>query len=254
MLTFQKYVHFMRTQFPPGSRVLLLSNDQPKPVPDGTMGTLTEVDAAGRFLVNWDTGKRTALNLEDDHFRIFQSDPMELKLYFPLHGDLYTRNEWGDLADDPVELTGGDLSPYLGDIREALQENQLPEEQERGLMHWYRESDALSWKVKSAFFDVELHDGQLWGVADCQLLESLEGDELGRLTTYLAGQARVLPCKCNTKRRNDFENKTLLSLWQQFEPGPDGPPLPGIQGGWQGRVAWLPPAVPGWAAQRPRHY
>ena len=36
---------------------------------------------------------------------------------------------------------------------------------------------------------MELHDGQLWGVADCQLLESLEGDELGRLTTYLAGQA-----------------------------------------------------------------
>ena len=51
MLTFQKYVHFMRTQFPPGSRVLLLSNDQPNPIPDGAMGTLTEVDAAGRFLV-----------------------------------------------------------------------------------------------------------------------------------------------------------------------------------------------------------
>ena len=83
MLTFQKYVHFMRTQFPPGSRVLLLSNDQPKPVPDGAMGTLTEVDAAGRFLVNWDTGKCTALNLEDDHFRIFQAASMELKLYFP---------------------------------------------------------------------------------------------------------------------------------------------------------------------------
>ena len=56
-------------------------------------------------------------------------------------------------------------------------------------MHWYRESDALTWKVKSAFFDVEIQDGQLWGVADCQLLESLEGDELNRLTTYLAGQA-----------------------------------------------------------------
>ena len=146
MLTFQKYVHFMRTQFPPGSRVLLLSNDQPKPVPDGTMGTLTEVDSAGRFLVNWDTGKRTALNLEDDHFRIFQSDPMELKLYFPLHGELYIRNEWGDLADDPEELAGSELAPYLGDIREALQENQLPEERERGLMHWYREPDALTWE------------------------------------------------------------------------------------------------------------
>ena len=76
--------------------------------------------------MNWDTGKRTALNLEDDHFRIFQSDPMELKLYFPLHGDLYTRNEWGDLADDPEELAGCDLTPYLGDIREALQEKPAP--------------------------------------------------------------------------------------------------------------------------------
>ena len=62
--------------------------------------TLTEVDSAGQFLVNWDTGKRTALNLEDDHFRIFQPEPMELKLHFPLHGDFYTRNEWGDLVDD----------------------------------------------------------------------------------------------------------------------------------------------------------
>ena len=189
MLTYQKYVHFMRTQFPPGSRVLLLSNDQPKPVPDGTMGTLTEVDAAGRFLVNWDNGKRTALHIEDDHFRIFQPEPMEMKLYFPLHGDLYTRNQWGDLADDPVELTGSDLTRHLEAIQQALRENQLPAEQERGLMHWYGESDALSWKVKSAFFDVEEHDGQLWGVANCQLLDPLEGDELNRLTNYLAGQA-----------------------------------------------------------------
>ena len=70
MLTFQKYVHFMRTQFPPGSRVLLLSNDQPKPVPDGTMGTLTEVDSAGRFLVNWDNGGSLSLLIGKDHFRV----------------------------------------------------------------------------------------------------------------------------------------------------------------------------------------
>ena len=56
-------------------------------------------------------------------------------------------------------------------------------------MRWYGKSDSLSWKVKSAFFDVELHDGQLWGLADCQLLDPLEGDELNRLTNYLAGQA-----------------------------------------------------------------
>ena len=189
MLTFQKYVHFMRTQFPPGSRVLLLSNDQPKPVPDGTMGTLTEVDAAGRFLVNWDNGKRTALNLEDDHFRIFQSDPIELKLYFPISAEYYSRNQWGELASDPVELTGSDLTHHLEAIQQALRENQLPEEQERGLMRWYGESDPLSWKVKSAFFDVEEHDGQLWGVAHCRLLENLEEDELNNLIGFLSSQA-----------------------------------------------------------------
>ena len=190
MLYHKDFVERMRNQYPPGTRVEVISlcNEEEHLKP-GMKGTVVGVDDQPALLVNWDNGKRTALNMEDDHFRIFQSDPMELKLYFPLHGELYTRNEWGDLADDPEELAGSELAPYLGDIREALQENQLPEEQERGLMHWYRESDALTWKVKSAFFDVELHDGQLWGMADCEILEPLEGDELNRLTTYLAGQA-----------------------------------------------------------------
>ena len=95
MLTFQKYVHFMRTQFPPGSRVLLLSNDQPKPVPDGTMGTLTEVDSAGRFLVNWDNGKRTALNMEDDNFRIFHShiDHNHISRIHTFHSRIFRRKQ-----------------------------------------------------------------------------------------------------------------------------------------------------------------
>lgn len=190
MTTFQKYVQFLRTQFPPGSRVHLTSKgNQESPVDNGAQGTLAKVDSAGRFLVDWDTGQHTALNPEYDTFQIRQPDPMELKLYFPISAEYYSRNQWGELVGDPVELTSSDLTRHLGAIQQALQENQLPEERERGLMHWYRETDPLSWKVKSAFFDVELHDGQLWGVADCQLLDPLEGDELNHLTTYLAGQA-----------------------------------------------------------------
>jgi hypothetical protein len=190
MTTFQKYVQFLRTQFPPGSRVLLTSKgNQESPVDNGAQGTLAKVDSAGRFLVDWDTGQHTALNPEYDTFQLRQPDPMELKLYFPISAEYYSRNQWGELVGDPVELTSSDLTRHLGAIQQALQENQLPEERERGLMHWYRETDPLSWKVKSAFFDVELHDGQLWGVADCQLLDPLEGDELNHLTTYLAGQA-----------------------------------------------------------------
>ena len=190
MTTFQKYVQFLRTQFPPGSRVLLTSKgNQESPVDNGAQGTLAKVDSAGRFLVDWDTGQHTALNPEYDTFQLRQPDPMELKLYFPISAEYYSRNQWGELVGDPVDLTSSDLTRHLGAIQQALQENQLPEERERGLMHWYRETDPLSWKVKSAFFDVELHDGQLWGVADCQLLDPLEGDELNHLTTYLAGQA-----------------------------------------------------------------
>ena len=53
MTTFQKYVQFLRTQFPPGSRVLLTSKgNQESPVDKGSQGTLAKVDSAGRFLVD----------------------------------------------------------------------------------------------------------------------------------------------------------------------------------------------------------
>ena len=136
---------------------------------------------------------------------------MELKLYFPLHGDLYTRNEWGDLVDDPEELVGSDLAPYLGDIREALQENQLPEEQERGLMHWYGESDALSWKVKSAFFDVELHDGQLWGVADCQLGTPWRGMNLTASPTTWRDKPLMAGARASSSRRSPWAGACSMS-------------------------------------------
>ena len=45
---------------------------------------------------------------------------------------------------------------------------------------------------------------------------------------------RALPCKCKRNWRNENENKTLLSLRQQPEPGPDGLSVPGFPGGWQG--------------------
>lgn len=190
MTTFQKYVQFLRTQFPPGSRVLLTSKGNPESeVDNGAQGTLAKVDSAGRFLVDWDTGQHTALNSEYDTFQIRQPDPMELKLYFPVTAERYRENEWGEMEDDPVELTGRELTPYAGNIQTALAEAQFPEEQERGLMRWYDRSDTLSWKVRSAKFGVEEKDGVLWGVADCRIDSPLEGEELQQLVSYLSGQA-----------------------------------------------------------------
>lgn len=190
MTTFQKYVQFLRTQFPPGSRVLLTSKgNQESPVDNGAQGTLAKVDSAGRFLVDWDTGQHTALNPEYDTFQLRQPDPIELKLYFPVTAERYCRNEWGELEEEPEELTGRELAPYAGNIQTALAAEQLPEEQERGLMRWYDKNDTLSWKVRSARFGVEEKDGILWGVADCRIDSPLEGEELRQLVSYLSGQA-----------------------------------------------------------------
>ncbi len=190
MTTYQKYVQFLRTQFPPGSRVLLTSKGNPESeVNNGVQGTLAKVDSAGRFLVDWDTGQHTALNPEYDIFQLRQPASIEMKLYFPVTADRYCRNEWGDLEEEPEELTGRELTPYAGNIQTALAAEQLPEEQERGLMRWYDKNDTLSWKVRSAKFDVEEKDGVLWGIADCRIDSPLEGEELQQLVSYLSGQA-----------------------------------------------------------------
>ena len=56
-------------------------------------------------------------------------------------------------------------------------------------MRWYDKNDTLSWKVRSARFGVEEKDGVLWGVADCRIDSTLEGEELRQLVGYLSGQA-----------------------------------------------------------------
>ena len=66
----------------------------------------------------------------------------------------------------------------------------MPEEAARGLMHWYGKQDSLDTKVRfSPCSPRRSGTGELWGVAECQVVGDLSREELTTLKDYIAGQA-----------------------------------------------------------------
>ena len=86
-------------------------------------------------------------------------------------------------------VDGHALQDYQDQIMAELVKNRMPEETERGLMHWYHEADSVNTKVHSAVFTVEERDRKLWGVAECRIAGELSTAELDTLKEYIAGQA-----------------------------------------------------------------
>ena len=56
----------------PGTRVICLRMDDPRPIPSGTTGTVEHIDDAGQIHVVWDNNRRLALIPEVDDFRIIE--------------------------------------------------------------------------------------------------------------------------------------------------------------------------------------
>ena len=185
----REWLEFLREQYPKGSRIRLteMGNDL-RPVPPGYMGTLDHSDDAGQFHINWDNGGCLALVIGEDRFTVQPPEPALLKLYMPLTADFHPRNEWGDISEEGEPWDGRTLVDYEDSVLAALVRERMPEERERGLMHWYGEQDALNRKVRSAGFTAEVREGQLWGVAECQVVGGLTSGELAGLKEYLSGQ------------------------------------------------------------------
>ena len=186
----KEWLDFLREQYPAGSRIQLREiGSDPAPIPPGSMGTLDYIDDAGQFQISWDKGRSLALVIGADRFTVLPPEPALLKLYMPLTADFYPRDEWGDSSEEGERWDDRTLTEYEDQILGSLVKNRMPEERERGLMHWYGEQDSLNAKVRSAEFTVEVRDGCLWGVAECQVVGELTSGELTRLKDFISGQA-----------------------------------------------------------------
>ena len=185
-----EWLDFLREQYPVGSRIQLSEmGSDPRPILPGTMGTLKAVDDLGTFHVKWDNGRELGVVIGKDRFTVHPPEPTLLKLYMPLTADFYPRDEWGDTSEEGEEWDGRTLLEYKDQIVTALFKYRISEEQARGLMRWYGKQDSLNAKVVSARFTVDDHNGQLWGVAECQMIDELSPQELDQLKGFLAGQA-----------------------------------------------------------------
>ena len=216
----RKMVNFIKEQYPPGTRIRLNSMEDPyAPIVPGTEGKVDFVDDIGTIHMKWDNGRALGIVPGEDSFSVLPPKLTSLKLYMPLTADLYERNEYGDLDDSSTLLEGRELRGYQDQITAALVKNRMPEETERGLMHWYDEADSVDRKVRSAVFTVEERDRQLWGVAECRVAGELSDTEMDTLKEFITGQASDGWCEGFEQREISVDDggELYVHLWNSDE-------------------------------------
>lgn len=110
-----------------------------------------------------------------------------LHLFSPLFPHLYRKNEYGDLENEPEELSLQELLPYQEKIKDAIASDRSLSDNPRGLAEFLHDA-AMQQKIISILPSVEERDGALWGVTEVQLSQPLTPEKLEQLTDWLEGQ------------------------------------------------------------------
>lgn len=109
-----------------------------------------------------------------------------MRLFSPLFPILYRRSDWGDLENEPEDLTAEELLAYEDKIHGIIQKAQLPCEEKHGLAIYLDE--ALSHKVSGIYPDVEEWNDELWCVTEVKTHGELTASEYDELAKWLTGQ------------------------------------------------------------------
>ena len=104
-----------------------------------------------------------------------QTHLQEMKFYCPLEISRVPEC-WSD--EEYEKISSYEASAYKSEINHFISDFNLPEEKERGLMHWYDRGNSVDRKVFSAFMSVEEHNGELVGVVTANVHGQLTEDEL----------------------------------------------------------------------------
>lgn len=71
----EKKIEMLKQRYPAGTRICLdsMEND-PNPIPSGTMGTVVSVDDMGQLIMKWDNGRGLSLIPGEDRFHVVQPE------------------------------------------------------------------------------------------------------------------------------------------------------------------------------------
>lgn len=109
--------------------------------------------------------------------------PLKVFLYDPL-----TASYDEEFYDGYPTISAEEAAPFELRILGQIKKEEMPQENLRGLMNYYREDDEVNEKVLAARPTVETINGQLAGVCYCTISEDLTTEEQAILVEYITGQ------------------------------------------------------------------